>query len=189
MEAPDFWDTPDKAQTMMKEKTSISQGLDLINSLERDLEDNLALLEMAESESDQAETETAEAAIFDLQIRVQRQQLDSLLSGEADENDCFLEVHAGAGGTEAQDWVEMLLRMYCRWAESRGYKTEWIEESPGEEAGLKSATLRIKGEKAYGWLKTESGIHRLVRISPFDSNSRRHTSFASVGIYPVIDDR
>ena len=117
-----------------------------------------------------------------------RLQLESLLSGEADANDCFLEVHAGAGGTESQDWAEMLLRMYMRWAEAHGYKLEWIEESPGEEAGVKSATVRIIGQNAYGWLRTESGVHRLVRISPFDSQSRRHTSFASVWVYPVVDD-
>ena len=118
----------------------------------------------------------------------QRAELEALLSGEADGNDCYLEVHAGAGGTEAQDWAEMLLRMYTRWAERRRFKVEWIEESPGEEAGIKSATIQINGTDAYGWLKTESGVHRLVRISPFDSNARRHTSFASVGVYPVIDD-
>ena len=118
-----------------------------------------------------------------------RRELESLLSGEADANDCYLEVHAGAGGTEAQDWAEMLLRMYVRWADARGYKVEWLEESGGEEAGLKSATVTICGPDAYGWLKTESGVHRLVRISPFDSNARRHTSFASVWVYPVVDDK
>ena len=118
-----------------------------------------------------------------------RRELESLLSGEADTNDCYLEVHAGAGGTEAQDWAEMLLRMYARWAEAHGYKVEWLEESGGEEAGLKSATVTIRGPDAYGWLKTESGVHRLVRISPFDSNARRHTSFASVWVYPVVDDK
>ena len=115
-------------------------------------------------------------------------ELETLLSGEADGNDCFLEVHAGAGGTESQDWAQMLTRMYLRWTEASGYKVEWIEESPGEEAGIKSATLRVNGPNAYGWLKTETGVHRLVRISPFDASARRHTSFASVGVYPVIDD-
>jgi peptide chain release factor 2 len=115
-------------------------------------------------------------------------ELETLLSGEADANDCYLEVHAGAGGTEAQDWAEMLLRMYTRWAENHGYKVEWLEESGGEEAGIKSATVKVAGHNAYGWLKTETGVHRLVRISPFDSSARRHTSFASAGIYPVIDD-
>ena len=130
----------------------------------------------------------AEAALSALRERLGRLQLESLLSGEADANDCFLEVHAGAGGTEAQDWAEMLLRMYTRWAEAHGYKLEWIEESPGEEAGIKSATVKVIGPNAYGWLKTESGVHRLVRISPFDSQARRHTSFASVWVYPVVDE-
>ncbi len=120
--------------------------------------------------------------------RAAKLEIESLLAGEADANDCFLEVHAGAGGTESQDWAEMLVRMYLRWAEARGYKVQWIEESPGEEAGLKSVTVRVSGLNAYGWLKTESGVHRLVRISPYDSASRRHTSFASVGAYPVIDE-
>ena len=124
-----------------------------------------------------------------LRAEAGQRELESLLSGEADGNDTYLEVHAGAGGTEAQDWGEMLLRMYMRWAEQHGYKVEWLEESPGEEAGIKSATLRILGENAYGWLKTESGVHRLVRISPFDSNARRHTSFASIWVYPVVDDK
>jgi len=118
-----------------------------------------------------------------------KRELESLLSGEADASDAYLEVHAGAGGTEAQDWAEMLLRMYTRWAEQHGYKVEWLEESPGEEAGIKSATVRVVGENAYGWLKTESGVHRLVRISPYDANARRHTSFASVWVYPVVDDK
>jgi peptide chain release factor 2 len=124
-----------------------------------------------------------------LRAEAQRRELESLLAGEADGNDCYLEVHAGAGGTEAQDWALMLLRMYARWAEDHDYKVDWLEESAGEEAGLKSATLKISGPDAYGWLKTESGVHRLVRISPFDSNARRHTSFASVWVYPVIDDK
>jgi len=130
----------------------------------------------------------AEAALQKLQEEVAKRELESLLSGEADGNDCYLEVHAGAGGTEAQDWAEMVLRMYVRWAEAHGYKIEWLEESPGEQAGLKSATVKIVGDNAYGWLKTESGVHRLVRISPYDSNARRHTSFASAWISPVIDD-
>ena len=130
----------------------------------------------------------AEQALADLQVRVAKRRLENLLSGEADANDAYLEVHAGAGGTESQDWAEMLLRMYVRWAEAHGYKVEWIEESPGEEAGIKSATVQVKGANAYGWLKAESGVHRLVRISPFDSQARRHTSFASVGAYPAIED-
>jgi len=131
----------------------------------------------------------AEAGLEKLRAEVQKRELESLLSGEADPNDAYLEIHAGAGGTEAQDWAEMLLRMYVRWADAHGYKIEWLEESAGEEAGIKSATIRVNGLDAYGWLKTESGVHRLVRISPFDSNARRHTSFASAWVYPVIDDK
>ena len=131
----------------------------------------------------------AEVTLNRLREEAGKRELESLLSGEADGNDAYLEVHAGAGGTEAQDWAEMLLRMYTRWAEQHGYKVEWLEESPGEEAGIKSATLQISGENAYGWLKTESGVHRLVRISPFDANARRHTSFASAWVYPVVDDK
>jgi peptide chain release factor 2 len=130
-----------------------------------------------------------EATLERLKAEVAKRELESLLSGEADANDCYLEVHAGAGGTEAQDWAEMLLRMYTRWAEQHGYKVEWLEESAGEGAGLKSATVKVAGENAYGWLKTESGVHRLVRISPFDANARRQTSFASVWVYPVVDDK
>jgi peptide chain release factor 2 len=143
---------------------------------------------MAEEEGESATLEEAEGALRALHIRVARLQLESLLSGEADANDCFVEIHAGAGGTESQDWAEMLLRMYTRWAEAHRYKLEWIEESPGEEAGVKSVTVRVVGLNAYGWLRTESGVHRLVRISPFDSQSRRHTSFASVWVYPVVDE-
>jgi peptide chain release factor 2 len=146
------------------------------------------LAELAESEEDAASLDEAQGLLDALKARARKQQLQSLLSGEADANDCYLEVNAGAGGTEAQDWAEMLLRMYSRWAESRGYKVELIDESAGEEAGLKSASITIKGMNAYGWLKTESGVHRLVRISPFDSQARRHTSFASVWVYPVVDD-
>jgi len=130
----------------------------------------------------------AEASLGKIRDRAAKKQLESLLSGEADGNDCYLEVNAGAGGTEAQDWCEMLLRMYVRWCDAHGYKTDWMEESPGEEAGIKSATIQVKGHNAYGWLKSESGVHRLVRISPFDSQARRHTSFASVSVSPVIDD-
>ncbi len=131
----------------------------------------------------------AQSSLNRLQADVKKRELESLLSGEADQNDAYLEVHAGSGGTEAQDWAEMLLRIYTRWADAHGYKVEWLEESAGDGAGLKSATVRIAGSNAYGWLKTESGVHRLVRISPFDSNARRHTSFASVWVYPVVDDK
>ena len=159
-----------------------------ITHMEAALEDALVLYELGESEGDEASCLEAEETLKELEQEAQERQLESLLSGKADGYDCFLEIHSGAGGTEAQDWAEMLCRMYTRWAEMKGYKTQWIEESPGEEAGLKSVTLKLSGPKAYGWLKTECGIHRLVRISPFDSNARRHTSFASVWVYPVIDD-
>jgi peptide chain release factor 2 len=172
----------------MRERTRLADAIERQQRLERELEDNVALAELADEEDDGAILQEAEAALLSLKNRLARLQLESLLSGEADGNDCFLEIHAGAGGTESQDWAEMLLRMYSRWAEAHGYKLEWIEESPGEEAGLKSVTVRLVGLNAYGWLRTESGVHRLVRISPFDSQSRRHTSFASVWVYPVVDD-
>jgi len=172
----------------MRERTRLESQLGAFSDMETEFNDNLELLELAEAESDEAIASEAEKALVAVRHRAAKLEIESLLSGEADGNDCFLEVHAGAGGTESQDWAEMLGRMYLRWAEAHGYKVEWIEESPGEEAGLKSATVRISGINAYGWLKTESGVHRLVRISPYDSASRRHTSFASVGVYPVIDD-
>lgn len=185
---PNFWEDSQKAQLLMKEKTFLEDKLGEYKLLNQDMEDALILLELAEESQDEASLNEAETQILSLEKRTRRAQLDSLLSGEADGCNAFLEIHAGAGGTEAQDWTEMLFRMYLRWAESRGFKWELIEESAGEEAGLKSATLKITGDKAYGWLKTESGVHRLVRISPFDSNARRHTSFASVGVYPEVDD-
>jgi peptide chain release factor 2 len=172
----------------MRERTRLADAIERQQGLERELEDNVGLAELAEEEEDSATLAEAEAALLALKERLGRLQLESLLSGEADGNDCFLEVHAGAGGTESQDWAEMLLRMYARWAEAHDYKLEWIEESPGEEAGIKSATVRILGHNAYGWLRTESGVHRLVRISPFDSQARRHTSFASVWVYPQVDE-
>lgn len=172
----------------MRERTRVEQRLALIDDLERDLSDNVELLEMGEAEGDADVVSEAEDALMRMGEAAQKAELQTLLSGEADGNDCFLEVHAGAGGTEAQDWAEMLARMYVRWAESHGYKIELIEESPGEEAGIKSTTFRLNGADAYGWMKTETGVHRLVRISPYDSSARRHTSFASVGVYPVIDD-
>jgi peptide chain release factor 2 len=156
--------------------------------MERELDDALTLAELGEAEGDAKSVDEAQAALTTLRAEAGKRELESLLSGEADQNDCYLEVHAGAGGTEAQDWAEMLLRMYTRWAEQHGYKVEWLEESAGEEAGLKSATIEVKGPNAYGWLKSESGVHRLVRISPYDSNARRHTSFSSVWVYPVVDD-
>ncbi len=176
------------AQRVMRERTWLENGIKSIDELVQELTDNTELLELAENEDDADVVTEAEAAIEALHNRAQKAELETLLSGEADANDCYLEIHAGAGGTEAQDWVEMMVRMYTRWAEAKGYKIEWLEESAGEEAGLKSATLKVSGDNAYGWLKTEAGVHRLVRISPFDSSSRRHTSFASAWVYPVIED-
>jgi len=156
--------------------------------LEKGLEDNVELIALGEAEDDQEVISEAEKAIEELRTQAAKRELEALLSGEADGNDCYVEIHAGAGGTESQDWAQMLVRMYTRWAERRGFKVQIIEANAGEEAGLKSATLLIQGQNAYGWLKTESGVHRLVRISPFDSNARRHTSFASAWVYPVIDE-
>ncbi|MGB8181543.1 MAG: peptide chain release factor 2 [Stellaceae bacterium] len=189
VEAPDFWNNSDRAQQLMRERTRLEKGVGGYRRIEQELSDTIALAEMAEAEGDQAMLDEAQKALAKLRDEVKERELDSLLSGEADGNDAYLEVHAGAGGTEAQDWAEMLLRMYIRWAEQHGYKVEWIEESAGEGAGVKSATVRVIGENAYGWLKTESGVHRLVRISPFDANARRQTSFASVWVYPVVDDK
>ena len=172
----------------MRERTQLESSIKGFSQLESELNDTCELLAMAVEEGDATIEAEAEEALADLRSRAAKKQLEGLLSGEADGNDCYLEVHAGAGGTEAQDWAEMILRMYLRWSEDHDYKVEWIEESAGEEAGLKSATIKVSGHNAYGWLKTESGVHRLVRISPYDSASRRHTSFASVGVFPVIDE-
>lgn len=187
-ERSDFWNDPARAQTLMRERTGLEDGLKTIDQLTRNFADNIELLEMGEAEDDDEIVNEAEMALEVIRKIATKAELQTLLSGEADTNDAYLEIHAGAGGTEAQDWAEMLLRMYTRWSESKGYKVEWLEESIGEEAGLKSSTVRISGYNAYGWLKTESGVHRLVRISPFDSSARRHTSFSSVWIYPVMDD-
>ena len=187
-EDPDLWNDPGKAQKLMRERTTLDQGIKDVDGIAQDLDDNLELIEMGEAEDDVEVVAEAETALQALQAKVAKAELQTLLSGEADGNDCYLEVHAGAGGTEAQDWAQMLLRMYARWAEAHDCKVDYMEESAGEEAGIKSATLQISGSNAYGWLKTESGVHRLVRISPFDSSARRHTSFTSVWVYPVIDD-
>ncbi|MDD9877916.1 MAG: peptide chain release factor 2 [Magnetovibrio sp.] len=187
-EDPDLWNDPEKAQKVMRERGQLEQGLKAIDEMQRDLDDNVEMIELGEMEDDADVVAEAEAAIAQLKEKAAVAELQTLLSGEADANDCFLEINAGAGGTEAQDWAEMLLRMYTRWCEQKGYKVEWLEESAGEEAGIKSTTLKVSGLNAYGWLKTESGVHRLVRISPYDSSARRHTSFASAWIYPVIDD-
>jgi len=172
----------------MRERQHLDDSINGLKRLEAQLSDNLELIEMGEEEGDSAIVTEAEAALKELRTEVTRQQIESLLSGEADSNDTYLEVHSGAGGTESQDWANMLLRMYTRWAEQHGMKVELLEVHDGEEAGIKSATLLVKGHNAYGWLKTESGVHRLVRISPYDSQARRHTSFSSIWTYPVIDD-
>ena len=173
----------------MQERNALEDQLTAIGRIEQELDDQVTLIELGEAEGDARTVAEAEAALKALKADVARREMEALLSGEADANDSYLEVHAGAGGTESQDWANMLLRMYTRWAEKHGFKVEYLEETPGEEAGLKSATVEIKGRNAFGWLKSEDGVHRLVRISPFDSNARRHTSFASVNVYPVIDDR
>ncbi len=176
------------AQKILKEREALLTSIKCVNDLDQTLQDHVGLIALGEMENEPKIVEESEHALLALQIRAARMRLETLLSGEADANDCFLEIHAGAGGTEAQDWALILQRMYTRWAEKRGYKIEWMEEVSGEEAGIKSCTMKVIGHQAYGWLKTETGVHRLVRISPFDSNARRHTSFASVGTYPVIDD-
>jgi peptide chain release factor 2 len=188
-ESPTLWHDPTAAQKLLRERTRLDEAISGCRRIERELNEAIELIELGEAENEAAIVIEAEAALQALRTEAARRELESLLSGEADGNDCYLEVHAGAGGTEAQDWAEMLLRMYVRWSEAHDYKVEWLEESGGEEAGLKSATIRVTGADAYGWLKTESGVHRLVRISPFDSNARRHTSFASVWVYPVVDDK
>ncbi|MBB3808650.1 peptide chain release factor 2 [Pseudochelatococcus contaminans] len=173
----------------MRERTELDEAIASIKRIEQDLADAVDLIDLGEAEGDQEVVNEGEETIRALSVEAARRQVETLLSGEADANDTFLEVHSGAGGTESQDWALMLMRMYTRWAERRGFKVEMLELTDGEEAGIKSATLQIKGHNAYGWTKTESGVHRLVRISPFDSAARRHTSFASVWVYPVVDDR
>ncbi len=187
-EDPELWNNPDRAQTLMQERTRLENAINACRALEVELTENVEMIELAEVESDSDIVAECEAALEALQQRAERMEVETLLSGEADANDAFIEVHAGAGGTESQDWASMLLRMYMRWAEKKGFKVTLIQQTDGEEAGIKSATVEIKGHNAYGWAKTESGVHRLVRISPFDSNARRHTSFASVWCYPVVDD-
>jgi len=184
----DFWNDQASAQETMREKNRLERQLSVIDSLQSEMDDAVELLELGAAEGDNEIVIDAEDTLSKLVAVAEKRQLESLLSGEADGNDCFIEVHAGAGGTEAQDWALMLMRMYSRWSEARGFKLQIIEESAGEEAGIKSVTMRIEGENAYGWMKTESGVHRLVRISPYDSSARRHTSFASVWVYPVVDD-
>jgi len=172
----------------MRERQQLDDGITGVRKFETDLQENIDLIELGEMEGDQEIIQVAEASLKAMLTEVSRQQVEAMLSGEADSNDTYLEVHSGAGGTESQDWANMLLRMYTRWAERQGYKVEVLEMHDGEEAGIKSATIQVKGHNAYGWLKTESGVHRLVRISPYDSNARRHTSFSSIWVYPVVDD-
>ena len=172
----------------MRERQQLEMALNAFDRIAQELDDNLTLAALGEEEGDESIVTEAEDALRKLRQEAHTREVEALLSGEADGNDAYVEIHAGAGGTESQDWAQMLERMYMRWAEGRGYKVELIGENYGEEAGIKSATVLVKGMNAYGWLKTESGVHRLVRISPFDSNARRHTSFASVWIYPAIDE-
>jgi peptide chain release factor 2 len=172
----------------MRERDALEDQLGAIGRIEQELDDQLTMIELGEAEKDQKAVADAEVALKKLKTEISRRELEALLSGEADANDCYLEVHAGAGGTESQDWASILMRMYVRWAEQHDYKVEWVEETEGDGAGIKSATVTIHGHNAYGWLKSEGGVHRLVRISPFDANARRHTSFASVSVYPVLDD-
>ncbi|MFO1114197.1 MAG: peptide chain release factor 2 [Beijerinckiaceae bacterium] len=188
-EDPSFWNDPEAAQKLMRERTELEDRLTAISRYESELEDAVTLVELGESENDEPTEKEGVAALKKLVADSRRSQIEALFSGEADGNDTYLEVHSGAGGTESQDWARMLFRMYARWAERHKFKVELIEETAGEEAGIKSGTLLVKGHNAHGWAKTESGVHRLVRISPFDSNARRHTSFASVWVYPVVDDK
>ena len=187
-EDPELWNDPARAQKLMRERQTLSDAIDACTGLARDLQDNVDLIELGEMEGDDEVVGEAETALKELRDDAAQKEIEALLNGEADANDTFLEVNSGAGGTESCDWASMLARMYVRWAEAHGYKVELMSESSGEEAGIKSATYQIKGHNAYGWLKSESGVHRLVRISPFDSNARRHTSFSSIWVYPVVDD-
>lgn len=188
VEDPTLWDDPEAAQKLMRDRQMLVDAIEVHESIKQELSDNIELIELGEMEEDEEVVADAEAALKALAERAAQKELEALLDGEADGNDTFLEINAGAGGTESCDWAQMLARMYVRWAEKKGYKVELQAESPGEEAGIKSATYKISGPNAYGWLKSESGVHRLVRISPFDSAAKRHTSFSSVWVYPVVDD-
>ncbi|HEU0220971.1 MAG TPA: peptide chain release factor 2, partial [Paracoccaceae bacterium] len=187
-EDPNLWADPPRAQKLMRERQQLLDAVEGYRALDRGLRENVELIELGEAEGDAEVVADAEGALRGLAENARQREIEALLNGEADANDTFLEVNAGAGGTESCDWAAMLARMYVRWAEAHGYKVELIDESPGEEAGIKSATYKIIGPNAYGWLKTESGVHRLVRISPFDAQARRHTSFSAVWVYPVVDD-
>ncbi|MEP3055184.1 peptide chain release factor 2 [Ascidiaceihabitans sp.] len=188
VENPNLWDDPDAAQKLMRDRQMLVDAIDTYEGIKTDLADNIELIELGEMEEDAEVVTDAEAALTALAVMAAQKELEALLDGEADGNDTFLEINSGAGGTESCDWASMLARMYVRWAEKKGYKVELQSESAGEEAGIKSATYKISGTNAYGWMKSESGVHRLVRISPFDSAAKRHTSFTSVGVYPVVDD-
>lgn len=188
IERDGFWNDNDNAQIIMKERSQIEDSMKNCLSLESRMDDSIILVELGLEESDEDTVSDGVLSLEDLLTESKISSLEVMLSGEADDNSAYLEVHPGAGGTESQDWAEMLLRMYTRWSEKKGYSLEVVEKSQGEEAGIKSVTIKVDGKNAYGWLKTESGIHRLVRISPFDSQKRRHTSFASVWVYPVVDD-
>ena len=188
VEDPTLWDDPDRAQKLMRERQALVDALETHDAIHRDLQDQLGLIEMGEAEGDEEVVAEAEAALRRLAKTARARELEALLDGEADANDTFLEINAGAGGTESCDWAAMLARMYVRWAEKRGYTVELQSETEGDGAGIKSAAYKISGRNAYGWLKSESGVHRLVRISPFDSAAKRHTSFCSVWVYPVVDD-
>ena len=187
-EDPKLWDDPEKAQKLMRERQALVDAMGNFTGLSQDLQDNIDLIELGEMEDDTEVVTEAENALKTLHKTAAQKEIEALLNGEMDSADTFLEVNSGAGGTESCDWASMLARMYVRWAEKQGYKVEMLSQSPGEEAGIKSVTYQISGHNAYGWLKSESGVHRLVRISPYDSNARRHTSFSSVWVYPVVDD-
>jgi peptide chain release factor 2 len=188
VEDPGLWNNPKEAESVMRERRRLESAIGTVNEISREMEDAVEFVELGEAEEDQSVVEEGLATLAKLADRADADKVQALLAGEADANDTYLEIHAGAGGTESQDWAEMLQRMYTRWAERRGYKVEVVDYHAGEQAGIKSCTLLIKGENAYGYAKTESGVHRLVRISPYDSSARRHTSFSSVWVYPVIDD-
>ncbi|MFM2389850.1 MAG: hypothetical protein RLZZ437_1405 [Pseudomonadota bacterium] len=188
IEAPDLWNDPAKAQKLMQERQQLIDALSTYRLIDSGLRDNVELIELGEAEGDAGIVAEAEAALRELVTLAAAKELDALLDGEADSNDTFLEINAGAGGTESCDWASMLARMYVRWAERKGYTVELQSETPGEEAGIRSVSYKVSGHNAYGWLKSEAGVHRLVRISPYDSAARRHTSFSSVWVYPVVDD-
>lgn len=188
VEDPKLWDNPKEAEAVMKERRRLDAAVSTVNDISARMADAIEFVELGEMENDEATVDEGVAALAALAERADADKVQALLGGEADANDTFIEIHAGAGGTESQDWAEMLLRMYSRWAEKRGFKVDVIEYQAGEQAGIKSATIQVKGENAYGYAKTESGVHRLVRISPYDSSARRHTSFSSVWVFPVIDD-